>query len=1018
MSNRQAVYVIIFSAVDDREAQAHQVAYWLRTVLTRDMSCVRIVVVGTKLDKIEPARLMQDMADIERLIQRVVKSVVQQVAPVCSWSVSVKFVTSNSASLPIYDFENRRKDLKGHIFDLSMQIFEKNHRMMRFPKEYRDISEDVKKVKMELKRSIPLFELSDHTIVTAEHKYLYGAHTNSMKQEALKILGDVGELIYYEVKGSPWVCAEPQLIANVIALFADPSRCIKAILSRGDIFAILEEFSSDESTRQKLFDFLLALKVVIRAAESISLSHGLVSAESHADTGDVQYLIPLAFKGRPGFWSEVIDVKEMRALRGVRFISQRMISVASFVRVMSSMCSRPQHMWGCAFLAHVNEAVSVFVRLVDSRSAVDCIVIGLPGELSSSDIDSFLRSIAAQLGCDGRSPTFLCPQCCQSDIFLRNGKAHVFNFTSTSTSTNLSLYTLVKCSRFHSPSVEAIKHGVSVNMASAVIAAPSEDAVRNQLSWLEVHTGAGIVLTRRSDSSVVSASRGGNQRLPSNASDNRDFYDADVDHDVPNLPATHTATGSSSPLHGVSEFRGRLLPNSFFVLTRQLHEDDVLEEASVLRLLDVVSDVTCPMQDVAVRVLQQSLGADAVVRELRLKIRYFVQDTICDNQIDMIMSLSRASTVEKAQVTNTGMLLVTTATPHQLTTDSLVFLSVSASEGEGVLCTVAASVNPIELNLVPGDLRSQTPQTFAGATLLPCEPSFGPNDHVLVMYKQKGQKPKFDLFPGRSEGLELAELAPSDCSSSAAAACWRDIQNHWELMLGTEFKNYEMTRVTLFRNRSREQLFFQELHALEASVASRICETEWPVAKDITSVEKNQRLQLQAQVMKHFSDFSEKFGLLPKQENKDVNLSIAWWGKFPSAYFTNAQHGFFNFPSHLKLDPGYFGQGFYLTQYPRYSDYYISGCSLSSRKMQDGHILLCYAALGRPYPVTQDPFDPPTFDTILPSSLCGKLCGPQCGGAASHDCHYATVKMHADAKQFYPCPLRQQPDFDEIGAHP
>jgi hypothetical protein len=236
-------------------------------------------------------------------------------------------------------------------------------------------------------------------------------------------------------------------------------------------------------------------------------------------------------------------------------------------------------------------------------------------------------------------------------------------------------------------------------------------------------------------------------------------------------------------------------------------------------------------------------------------------------------------------------------------------------------------------------------------------------------------------------------------------------------MLGTEFKNYEMTRVTLFRNRSREQLFFQELHALKAS-APRNCDKEWTVVEDDTPIKEEKRQQLQAQVIKHFNEFSEKFGLLPKHENRNVNLSIAWWGKWPSAYFTNAQHGFFNLPAHLKLDPGYFGEGFYLTQYPRYSDYYISGCSLSSRKMKDGHILLCYAALGRPYPVTQDPYDPPGSQTILSSSLCGKLCGPQCGGAASHDCHYATVKMHADAKEFYPCPLRQQPDFDEIGAHP
>ena len=115
---------------------------------------------------------------------------------------------------------------------------------------------------------------------------------------------------------------------------------------------------------------------------------------------------------------------------------------------------------------------------------------------------------------------------------------------------------------------------------------------------------------------------------------------------------------------------------------------------------------------------------------------------------------------------------------------------------------------------------------------------------------------------------------------------------------------------------------------------------------------------------------------------------------------------------------GYFGDGFYLTQYPRYSDYYISGCSLSSRNMdKKGHILLCYAALGKPYPVTQIPYEMSGGGSrrVPDWSLCGKRCGPQCGGAESHDCHYVTVKKDPDTNQYYPCPLRQQPDFDEIG---
>jgi hypothetical protein len=56
--------------------------------------------------------------------------------------------------------------------------------------------------------------------------------------------------------------------------------------------------------------------------------------------------------------------------------------------------------------------------------------------------------------------------------------------------------------------------------------------------------------------------------------------------------------------------------------------------------------------------------------------------------------------------------------------------------------------------------------------------------------------------------------------------------------------------------------------------------------------------------MGHFIEFSEKFCLQNKSENKDVNLSVAWWGKTPASYITTAQHGFFTLPANLKMDPG------------------------------------------------------------------------------------------------------------------
>ena len=170
--------------------------------------------------------------------------------------------------------------------------------------------------------------------------------------------------------------------------------------------------------------------------------------------------------------------------------------------------------------------------------------------------------------------------------------------------------------------------------------------------------------------------------------------------------------------------------------------------------------------------------------------------------------------------------------------------------------------------------------------------------------------------------------------------------------------------------------------------------------------------------MGHFKEFSQKFSLLPPSENKDINLAVAWWGKAPAVYHGVALNGFWSLPPHLKIDPGYFGEGFYLTRYPRYSDYYLNGFSMSKRVVEHGDILMCYTALGRPYPVIEDPFEAPAFNRVPASSLCGKPCGPSspCSnkGSNAHDSHYVTVKLHPDAGQFFPCPLRQAPDFDEV----
>jgi len=150
-----------------------------------------------------------------------------------------------------------------------------------------------------------------------------------------------------------------------------------------------------------------------------------------------------------------------------------------------------------------------------------------------------------------------------------------------------------------------------------------------------------------------------------------------------------------------------------------------------------------------------------------------------------------------------------------------------------------------------------------------------------------------------------------------------------------------------------------------------------------------------------------------------------------------AQNGFVNLPTQLKTDSGFYGNGFYFTRYPRcisvvkvvkivsadqpsnhpnartcrYSDYYISGCKQFARTGDVGaSFLMSFVACGRPYPVTKGP------QKSNPLPLSGQPCSAQspCGGGPGrHDSHYVCVKFNGE---YFPCPAREQPDYDEIVA--
>lgn len=83
---------------------------------------------------------------------------------------------------------------------------------------------------------------------------------------------------------------------------------------------------------------------------------------------------------------------------------------------------------------------------------------------------------------------------------------------------------------------------------------------------------------------------------------------------------------------------------------------------------------------------------------------------------------------------------------------------------------------------------------------------------------------------------------------------------------------------------------------------------------------------------------------------------------------------------------------------------------------------MSFTLMGRPYPVTQHPRPKPATHQLplhvqanaLDNGLLGRSCDEQphrCCGPDSHDSHYVTVRKSTD---YYPCPPREVPDFDEV----
>jgi hypothetical protein len=158
------------------------------------------------------------------------------------------------------------------------------------------------------------------------------------------------------------------------------------------------------------------------------------------------------------------------------------------------------------------------------------------------------------------------------------------------------------------------------------------------------------------------------------------------------------------------------------------------------------------------------------------------------------------------------------------------------------------------------------------------------------------------------------------------------LHDYFAVVMGPEFQNYEITALTLFHNEERARAFMRQVVGMKERqrgaippwenrgrlAASALTEMGDAFARYSEKFEREQfdwahscsmddeelknelerfgihkihveqvlacirqlqyTFEAQEATMRHLKDHTAAFGLLPPEENADVNLTLAWWG--------------------------------------------------------------------------------------------------------------------------------------------
>jgi GTPase SAR1 family protein len=793
MSSRQAVYVIVYSVLDDDESIMQQLLHWLSVIPEPTaFPHVRLMIVGTKIDLV----LASELQNVLRCKRGVVHQVVEAKGLVhkIRQPDDVLFVSSlQSFESPGLNmtWATCRRSLKHRIHGNCVDVFacqdDQQLQLLKYPKPCIQMKNLVEKLRKELKKKqdLPCCRL-DHddaiNILSAilesknkdERKSYYKTDLVTM---ALDILNDLGIIVRYGGDSTvPCICLQPQFLPGIMSLLVDPQTLLPAVTTVAALMHLMEN-NPDVSYISKASPIELKHQL-LQLLESVGIVRRYGDSE--------KLLVPLALRGRPVCWSQIIRGRSNAVLLGWRLGVSPTASVpaASFMKLMLDKCTDAERMWGCAFAYDVpshqdgGASSTMYVRLREDRRSVDVVALMDEGHGSDDVARQELDGISRLLGKDfngANERMHLCPMCCSADMFVRCGAVHAFHIQEVAAGIAL------HCSRYHDVTATDVTRGklTKLDTGSLPLVYPSRFH-ELQLPWQRVAAG-GII----SNSAAA-------QNL---------HVSGDVDAARSALGTLTLQAAASLPLQPVLPFLGRRLastaPSPGFSRTSHLldaadcssevvyppnsspppHPDVII--AGGLRSSSVVQ----PVADAPHFLHRAEVGADAVFgtdatvasAAAATQRDAFADGTFTDVSFFVLTGQVSAGDVIAAEDLPEFMRQLDMCSSQDcqchvaLSSGQRKMLHFSYTVGQRIPNTFfdqpIASIFPANI----GD-RAQHPQA-------PRLPRFCAHDNVLVLFGPVQRHTKFLVFPGSSVNLQLCRLTPALCQNDlTAACCWSELQ--------------------------------------------------------------------------------------------------------------------------------------------------------------------------------------------------------------------------------------------------